>query len=253
MCFGVSVAQLAAHISNQTPESRMAPERVESNEAPLSYGQRALWFLHELAPESAAYNIAAAARIHSPIDAGKLQQALQKLVERHPALRTTFPVEAETPVQRVSVSATTSFQYEDAAHLSETALADRLRDETARPFDLTTGPLLRVSLFKRTADEHVLDIRRASHGGRFLVHGTAHQRVGYALRSARRRSPTAIPHLFRLHSRASRDALGPGRRTALELLAKTVERRANSAQSAGVAATTNCANLCWIERALPSG
>ena len=70
-------------------------------ETPLSYGQRALWFLHELAPESAAYNIAAAARIHSTLDVAAFEQALQKLIVRHPALRTTFPVEAETPVQRV--------------------------------------------------------------------------------------------------------------------------------------------------------
>ena len=115
-----------------------------------------MWFLHELAPESAAYNIAAAARLHSHLDVNALEQSLQKLIERHPALRTTFPVESDTPVQRVSDFATISFHYEDAAHLSETALAEHLREQTARPFDLTTGPLLRVSLLKRTADEHVL-------------------------------------------------------------------------------------------------
>jgi acyl-CoA synthetase (AMP-forming)/AMP-acid ligase II/acyl carrier protein len=75
-----SVAQLVARISSQAPESKMATEPIESSEAPLSYGQRALWFLHELAPESAAYNIAAAARIHSTLDVDALKHALQKLV-----------------------------------------------------------------------------------------------------------------------------------------------------------------------------
>jgi natural product biosynthesis luciferase-like monooxygenase protein/FkbM family methyltransferase len=151
-----SLAQLVAFISSQAPESKIATEPIESNEAPLSYGQRALWFLHELAPESAAYNIAAAARINSTLDVDALERALEKLVERHAALRTTFPVDMETPVQRVSDSAVISFRYEDAASWNETALTSRLRDETARPFDLSTGPLLRVCLFKRTSNEYVL-------------------------------------------------------------------------------------------------
>ena len=138
--------------TNETP----TPPVVTQQEAPLSYGQRALWFLHELAPESAAYNISAAARIHSTLDLAAFEQSLQKLVERHPALRTTFPVEYETPVQRVNDSATISFHYEDTTHLAELALAGRLRDETARPFDLASQPLLRVSLFKRAVKEHVL-------------------------------------------------------------------------------------------------
>src|SRR5262249_25763976 len=107
-------------------------------------------------PESAAYNIAAAARIHSTLNVAALERALQKLVERHPALRTTFPVESETPVQRVNDFATISFHYEDAAHLDEIVLADRLRGETSRPVHLPTPPLLRVSLFKRKPVEHVL-------------------------------------------------------------------------------------------------
>lgn len=133
-----------------------AQEDVTQKDAPLTYGQRALWFLHELAPESVAYNIAAAARIHSQLDVAALEESLQRLVERHPALRTTFPVESDTPVQRVADFATVSFHYEDGVHLSETALAEHLREQTARPFDLTTGPLLRVSLLKRTPDEHLL-------------------------------------------------------------------------------------------------
>src|SRR6185369_16711477 len=44
-----SVAQLAARISSESPEPRAARESIELKEAPLSYGQRALWFLHELA------------------------------------------------------------------------------------------------------------------------------------------------------------------------------------------------------------
>ena len=136
-----TVAQLAAQISTQSPKSKVAPERIESNEAPLSYGQRALWFLHELASETSAYHITAAGRIHSPLDTVAFQTALNKLVQRHPALRTTFPVESETPVQRVNESMEITLDEQDTGDLS---------------FDLTRGPLLRVSLFKRAPDDYVL-------------------------------------------------------------------------------------------------
>jgi natural product biosynthesis luciferase-like monooxygenase protein/FkbM family methyltransferase len=131
------------------------PPQSQSEEAPLSHGQRALWFLHQLAPESAAYNITAAAVVHSPLDKPALEQALEKLIERHPALRTTFPLDAETPVQRVT-DLTITLKHEDTGELSEAAFTTRLNEETGRPFDLTNGPLLRVSLFKRPAKEHVL-------------------------------------------------------------------------------------------------
>jgi natural product biosynthesis luciferase-like monooxygenase protein/FkbM family methyltransferase len=156
-----SLADLAAQIFDSLearPKEIRTPPAVkpERQESPLSYGQRALWFLHQLAPESAAYSIAAAARTHSALDVAALQQALQKLVERHPALRTTFPVESDTPVQRINEFITISFHQQEAGHLDETALAECLRHEIGRPFDLAAGPLLRVSLLKRTPKEYVL-------------------------------------------------------------------------------------------------
>jgi natural product biosynthesis luciferase-like monooxygenase protein/FkbM family methyltransferase len=150
------VAELSARISNQAPESKVTPERVGSNEAPLSYGQRALWFLHELASDSGAYNVFAAARIHSVPDTAALQVALDKLVKRHPALRTTFPVQSETPVQRVNKVLEITLREQEAGSLSESELHEVLTAETSRTFDLTGGPLLRVSLFKRSLDEYVL-------------------------------------------------------------------------------------------------
>src|SRR3954447_2307369 len=67
-----------------------------------SYGQRSLWFLQHLAPQGGAYNIAAAARVRTPIDAGALERAFQALVDRHAALRTTFPAIDGAPCRRVA-------------------------------------------------------------------------------------------------------------------------------------------------------
>src|SRR6476661_5883524 len=84
------------------------PACQESEEEPVgalgapSYGQRSLWFLQHLAPQDSAYNIAAAARVRTPIDAGALERAFQALVDRHAALRTTFPAIGGAPCRRVA-------------------------------------------------------------------------------------------------------------------------------------------------------
>src|SRR5262249_54963365 len=74
-------------------------------EAPLSFGQQALWILHGLAPASAAYTIAGAARLVEGVDPEALGRAVLTLVERHPALRTTFANGPQGPVQRVHPAA----------------------------------------------------------------------------------------------------------------------------------------------------
>ncbi len=56
---------------------------------PLSHGQRGLWFLHQVDPLGSAYHVCYPSRIRSPLDLPALR-AVQKLVDRHPALRTTF-------------------------------------------------------------------------------------------------------------------------------------------------------------------
>src|SRR5712691_2220586 len=80
---------------------------------PLSYGQKALWFLNQFHPASAAYNLSFAARIHSGLDAAALRRALQALVDRHEALRTTFGAAGGIPYQEVHPRVEAAFEVED--------------------------------------------------------------------------------------------------------------------------------------------
>lgn len=123
---------------------------------PLSYNQQGIWFLYQLAPESAVYNVNFAARITSELNVQALRRALQALVDRHPSLRTTFPGHLGKPVQRIHQHQTLQFEEIDGTAWSEADLNSRLIAEAYRPFDLECGPLLRVSLVTRSAREHVL-------------------------------------------------------------------------------------------------
>ena len=123
---------------------------------PLSHGQRALWMLHQLAPASAAYNVAFAARILSPLDVPAFSRALQGLKERHEMLRATYGTLRGEPVVRIPPGASAELEEEDARDWPEEALRQRLALSYARPFDLEHGPVLRASLFHRVREDVLL-------------------------------------------------------------------------------------------------
>ena len=124
---------------------------------PVSAGQRALWFMHQLDPASAAYNVISRWRVRSRVNVAALRAAFQRLVDRHDVLRTTFEVTAQgEPVQRVHDRQPVSFSAMAAAGWSDAEIDDRLHRAASVPFDLARGPVCRAELFTRGVDEHVL-------------------------------------------------------------------------------------------------
>src|SRR4051794_31924255 len=123
---------------------------------PLSVGQKALWYLHQLAPQSPAYNVPLACRFFGVLDRVVLQRALLALVQRHAALRTTYSVRAGQPVQHVTPLDRIPFIEVDATGWSDAALDRQLAVEAAKPFDLAAGPVLRIVLYRRSAGEAVM-------------------------------------------------------------------------------------------------
>ena len=134
---------------------------IESNAAmsearSLSAEQKLRWFLHQLAPESPANNIAGAARSGAELDQQALRRALQGLVERHALLRASFVLSEGQPLQQILNQRAAGFEVEDASGLSDEAFGERLREAAARPFELEQETPVRLHLFRRAGDEHVL-------------------------------------------------------------------------------------------------
>jgi amino acid adenylation domain-containing protein len=119
------------------------------HEYPLTRGQAALWFHHQLAPENAAYNLAGAVAIPGDTDLEALRRALRRLAERHALLRTVFAAQHGIPIQRVQPSSEVTFQCEEASGRSMAQLDDQLAKAIHRPFDLERGPAWRVAVFQR--------------------------------------------------------------------------------------------------------
>ena len=132
--------------------------RAQVADVPLSYGQRALWFLYRLAPQSPAYNLIYTATLPGDLPLETLQQALSTLVARHPALRTTYTTVDGQPVQRVHPTFEGTLEHIDATALSPRQFHDRLAEEADRPFDLERGPVLRAKLWKRPGNGQFLSL-----------------------------------------------------------------------------------------------
>ncbi|MET9700741.1 amino acid adenylation domain-containing protein [Streptomyces sp. NPDC006529] len=134
--------------------------RPEGARLPLSFAQQRLWFVEQFAGPSPLYSIACTVRLTGHLDAAALEGALGRVVARHEALRTTFRVEDGRPEQVVRAPAGVALPLTDLSALEPDARRDALarltEQESRRPFDLGTGPLLRAGLVRTADEEHLL-------------------------------------------------------------------------------------------------
>jgi amino acid adenylation domain-containing protein len=131
-----------------------------SQDLPLSYAQRRLWFLDQLTPGSPAYNLPGAVRLDGPLNIIALEQSFSELIRRHESLRTSFARSKGQPVQIIHPPVRMRLPLYDLSAVSESLRPSRLRrliDQHAHLcFDLRRGPLLRVAVVKLTPEEHIL-------------------------------------------------------------------------------------------------
>nr|UYH37520.1 amino acid adenylation domain-containing protein [Myxococcaceae bacterium MCy9487] len=125
-----------------------------------SFAQERLWFLDQMEPGNPFYNIPAPLLLTGPLDLELLRGSLDELLRRHESLRTTLVREEGLPVQRVATEARLALPVTGLEHLPEAQqLAEvkrQVAEESARPFDLERGPLLRARVLKLTNNSHVL-------------------------------------------------------------------------------------------------
>ena len=127
-----------------------------ARQGPASFAQERLWFLDRLTPATSQYTVWSALRLRGQLDPDALQRAVEAVVERHDALRTTFTG------ARDGVLATVAPHSAVRVTVERVAVAQDVREivSTAarRPFDLSVGPLLRVAVWRLADDDHVMMI-----------------------------------------------------------------------------------------------
>ncbi len=130
---------------------------------PVSFAQQRVWFLEQLAPGKPTYHMPYAMWLDGPLDVGALQRALDALVARHAVLRTTLVSFDGVPEQHIADSLAIPIELielrgelddGERARQAEAIAAERAR----QPFDLATGPLLRVALIEARPDRRLFSL-----------------------------------------------------------------------------------------------
>ncbi|PUE53047.1 hypothetical protein B9Z45_13190 [Limnohabitans sp. 2KL-17] len=128
--------------------------------AAASFAQQRLWLLDQMEPGDPLYNIVAAVALQGRLQEQALGQALERVVERHEALRTHFEVRGGALVQVVGPRREPVLEREAMAGVQRAqrwqAAQECMAREAVRPFELGRGPLLRARLLKVDDEEHVL-------------------------------------------------------------------------------------------------
>ncbi|WP_219536840.1 non-ribosomal peptide synthase/polyketide synthase [Nonomuraea guangzhouensis] len=155
-----TVGELAAVVdagagADQAPPAIVAVPR--DQQLPLSFAQQRLWFLDQLNPGSAEYNIPSPITLAGELDVNALRVALDTLVERHEVLRTRLVADGEgVPWQVIDPPSAFELPLVDLTGQPDQAAHRWLADDSAIPFDLANGPLIRGSLLRLADDEHIL-------------------------------------------------------------------------------------------------
>ncbi|MGZ4111142.1 MAG: amino acid adenylation domain-containing protein, partial [Tumebacillaceae bacterium] len=129
---------------------------------PASFSQQRLWFLDQFMPGSKTFNVASVVNLNGQLDVAALEQSFIELTRRHEALRTTFDSVDGELVQVVHATASAGMNLIDMSEVPESERDAQvhavINEEAARPFNLVHGPLMRTTLVKKSAEEHVVII-----------------------------------------------------------------------------------------------
>ncbi|MEV4359097.1 amino acid adenylation domain-containing protein [Nonomuraea sp. NPDC049625] len=137
-----------AHAIDDLPEATA----VTAAQGGLTPAQRRLWFIDQVAPGS-QYNVPILFALDGPLDTGRLENAINEIVRRHPPLRTRYEERDGEPVPLIGEAAPVRIKVMDATPRGAHALAlHHARD----PFDLRDGPVLRALLLRLGDDRHRL-------------------------------------------------------------------------------------------------
>lgn len=154
-----TIAEFAPFLDTQPSQENSSIPRIPDAESyPVSHAQRRLWILHEMEPQSAAYNMPSAFVLEGKLDRFAFARALSLIVQRHESLRTILINQGGEPMQRISPSLVPELAFFDLRQEPKPLDSARnfANEEAARPFDLSHGPLFRLTLLHVADEQHVL-------------------------------------------------------------------------------------------------
>jgi amino acid adenylation domain-containing protein len=146
--------------SSASPAPPPIPSRASKESAPLSFAQERLWFLEQLQPGSAVYNICRVSRLTGQLNIAALEASLTEILRRHDILRSQIRVIDGQPMQLTTSAPEFKLHFTDLRSLTGTELdeevRDQIRSEGERQLDFSAGLFLRALLLQISDDQHIL-------------------------------------------------------------------------------------------------
>ena len=146
-------------LKKSVPPIQSLPRAGKLLYVPLSIAQEKVWYAEQQRPED-PWNCVLGVRIKGRLNLEALSQSFSEILSRHGSLRTSFVVSEGNPVQVIAPAVTISIAVNDLRKLPEVERESEVRQwaamEVRRKFDLTRGPLLRVTVHQLDEDETVL-------------------------------------------------------------------------------------------------
>ncbi|NCS32797.1 MAG: amino acid adenylation domain-containing protein [Microcystis aeruginosa G11-01] len=163
--FGAATVAELAHLIGQLQQQNLTLTvppilpRTKDTELPLSFAQQRLWFLDQLQPNSALYNIPMVLHFRGNLNQKALEQSLQEICDRHEVLRTNFVTIDGQPTQVIQTTreGISVVNLEDLTVHEQAEKTQQLKQKQAtQPFDLAKESLIRITLGVLSETEHLL-------------------------------------------------------------------------------------------------
>jgi amino acid adenylation domain-containing protein len=146
------------------PQDTFVPPPIERRavEGPtsLSFAQERLWFLEQLEPGTAVYNICRASRLTGQLNIAALESSLSEIVRCHEILRSQIRIVDGLPVQITVALPRFELPITDLRSFTgterEREVRDRIKTEAEWQFDFSAGLFLRAMLLQISDDQHIL-------------------------------------------------------------------------------------------------
>ncbi len=145
------VEQLVSAPAEEAEKSTL--QEIDETQHPLTFGQRAMWFQHQLAPAS-IYNQVYAVHIPDKLDIDRLRQAIDLMSRRHESLRTNFITRNGKPERIVHDQPQEILHIVDSAGKTDAEINELMYEQINRPFNLESDTLSRVIMFSRNESDH---------------------------------------------------------------------------------------------------
>ncbi|HPT20308.1 MAG TPA: amino acid adenylation domain-containing protein [Bacteroidales bacterium] len=159
-----TIAQLSAYLDKQVLGSAKPMDMVhlqESSGLPLTRNQKRIWLISQSEPDIPYYIIKSTYRLKGNLNTEVFEKSLNALFHRHHIVFSEIHEENGEPYFNISEKHIT-LPLIDFTSINEgeklNSVADFLAEDSKLPFDLSRGPLFRVSLIKTAPDEHYFNL-----------------------------------------------------------------------------------------------